>query len=415
MSFKKKFSMTASMLSILLPTLTYAAESVTPVDLSQEASILDVTVPVGFPISVNNKGLVTVANNLEILNNSYGPIRINSAKVIPKDGWTISDFEKDYSTSVVGAKEFGFKLDNAELSTSGSIPIGNKVIKGGGSLSISYDSTISPQKDSIVNSNIADVVMTIGWNELESLETKDGSWLSDVNFDKYVMAEDSDFVKNNEWGYSYVGDDEYVIVPTHINGERVTNLEYMFTREEGVTSKEGEALKPINVKGILLQDGVTNVNYAFTGLTTLEEVAYLPNTINTAYSMFKGCTSLRVVPEDLPKALNDLDYMFYNCTSLEKAPYLHDNVSLMYKTFTNSGIYSANIPPNVDSLEECFKGCKNLQGELTLPRYIDGWDILNFLEGTVNTIVLKYHPDSVAIGSSVWDSIPSNVIKQEIS
>ena len=150
MSSKKKFSMMMGMLSILLPTLTYVAESVTPIDLSQEVSILDVTVPVEFPISVNNKGLVTVANNLKILNSSYGPIRVNSAKVIPKNGWVISDFEKDYSTSVVGAKEFGFKLDNAELSDSGSIPIGNKVIKGGGSLSISYDSTIAPQKVSIV-------------------------------------------------------------------------------------------------------------------------------------------------------------------------------------------------------------------------------------------------------------------------
>ena len=134
-------------LLLMTPTLTYGANLSTPAELNQEATLLDVTVPVSFPISVDNKGGITTADNVSIVNNSYGPIAIEKVSVTPKGNWSISDFDKDYSTSVVGSKEFGFKIDNKEVSTDGSTSISNKIVNGGSSIDISYDSTVAPQKE----------------------------------------------------------------------------------------------------------------------------------------------------------------------------------------------------------------------------------------------------------------------------
>lgn len=134
----------------------------TPVTLNQEATILDVVVPLSFPVNVDNKGVVTVADNVEVVNNSIGPIKISDISIQSKDDWALSDFDKDYSAERVGLKEFSFKIEGQEISDSITL---NKVVNGLDKCSIDYDSRVAPQKDSISDSNIADIVLTINWYE----------------------------------------------------------------------------------------------------------------------------------------------------------------------------------------------------------------------------------------------------------
>lgn len=134
----------------------------TPVTLNQEATILDVVVPLSFPVNVDNKGVVTVADNVEVVNNSIGPIKISDISIQSKDDWALSDFDKDYSAERVGLKEFSFKIEGQEISDSITL---NKVVNGLDKCSIDYDSRVAPQKDSISDSNIADIVLTIDWYE----------------------------------------------------------------------------------------------------------------------------------------------------------------------------------------------------------------------------------------------------------
>lgn len=144
---------------MVLPNIAYAADSNTTVNLNQEASVLDVTVPVSLPVSVNVDGSVTTANNVSIVNNNFGPISIESVQVTPKNGWSISAFDKDCSNSTVGVKEFGFKIDSVEADSGGSVNLTNNTLNGGGTKPLMYGASVSPQKDSISNSNIADVVL----------------------------------------------------------------------------------------------------------------------------------------------------------------------------------------------------------------------------------------------------------------
>lgn len=67
-----------------------------------------------------------------------------------------------YSAERVGLKEYSFKIEGQEIRDSITL---DRVVNGLDKCSISYDSNISPQKESIVDSNIADVVFTIDWYE----------------------------------------------------------------------------------------------------------------------------------------------------------------------------------------------------------------------------------------------------------
>lgn len=398
MSLKKVSSVLLGV-AILTPTLSYGAESSSPTVLSQEATLLDVTVPISMPISVDNIGNITVANNLEVINNSYGPIQISDVNVTPKGGWALSDFDKDYSSSVVGSKEFGFKVDGVESDSNGNIAI-SKVINGEDKLPISYDSTVAPQKESIVNSNIADVVLTIDWHdeiELPGVTLNDGSWSRNVDINNYEVAKEGDYIKDENGNYVYQGNAEYVAIPNEINGEKVTSLKDMFW---GKT----------NLKGVIIPDGIVSMENTFVDCVNLQEIAYLPNSVTTMMSTFQGCTSLKSVPVKLPENLKLGTNAFFKCSSLTKAPILPEGLRSMYGMFNASGITSITIPSTVTELGYAFKDCVNLEGDLVIPNSVDS--TLGVLDGTVKPITLKYTSGWLALGNLV---VPSNVTLQEIN
>lgn len=159
----KRISILTSLLIVGSSISVSANTLTTPTIVNMEATILDVEVPLSMPINVDREGIVTTANNVTISNNSYGPIELSSISITPKNSWTLSDFDKDYSDSVLGLKEFGMEIDNESVDSSGLLNLSNKFINGGETINIGYNASVSPQKESIVDSNIADVVFTVGW------------------------------------------------------------------------------------------------------------------------------------------------------------------------------------------------------------------------------------------------------------
>lgn len=172
MAIKKRCSV---LLSLLLIAPTGASALETPVTLTQGANVIDITVPVVMPISVDSKGIVTTANKVDVTNNSKAPVLIDTLNVKTKDGWKLQEFNKDYSGVKLGAKEFGLKLDSENVNTDGTVKSRKRIINGKDKFNLSYDATVAPQKDSIVNSNIADVILTVGWSSSSGTGTESGS------------------------------------------------------------------------------------------------------------------------------------------------------------------------------------------------------------------------------------------------
>ena len=116
---------TFALILSILPNSVLAADISTsgnsgdvPIELTQAASTFSVTVPTVLPVDVDSDGMVTVNLSNSIINNSYGPIEVKSAKVVPQNSWVSNDFETDFSKSKVGLKEFGFQLKLMKLNIS---------------------------------------------------------------------------------------------------------------------------------------------------------------------------------------------------------------------------------------------------------------------------------------------------------
>lgn len=396
-------------LGLILPfccmNISYANINNVPAVLNQEASILDVTVPVSMPINVDGRGNVTVANNLEVLNGSYGPIELKSIEIRPKNGWSLADYGKDYSNSRVNQKEIGMQIWGKDVSAEdGFLDIAPQKIKGGDKKTINYDATVSTEANAIT-SNVADMVITVGWYG-------DGEIYA-----KYDNTVDSNYIKVDD-DFIYVGDDEYVVVPEVIQGEEITHVNNMF---KGNTK----------IKGVVLHDNITEMRYTFEGCTNLVEIPRLPYNLNVMLDTFRDCTSLTVSPE-LPRKLGTIEGAFRN-TGLLKAPKIPEYVDVMMSAFRDTPITEApEIPKRVKDMRYAFRGCSNLTsfpkipesvkqmdyafskcanigGELVVPKGVTTVDKL--LSDTVNPITLKYYKGCSAVENY---SAPSNVTKVKI-
>lgn len=74
----------------------------TPVYLSSTAdgsiggdpapTAMSVTIPTGLPMAMSQSGDVTTADNCQIVNHSYGAVRVRSVSISAVDGWKLTAF-----------------------------------------------------------------------------------------------------------------------------------------------------------------------------------------------------------------------------------------------------------------------------------------------------------------------------------
>lgn len=448
MGLKRKGSVLLSLL-IMTPTFSYATTMDCPTSLNQDATLIDVVVPLSIPIDVDASGNVTTANNFDIDNNSFGPIEIVDISVTPKNSWTLEDFEKDYTDSKVGLKEFGFNIDGKNVPKNGVLPIGigEYFIPANYSKNLSYDANIAPQKDVITDTTICDIVMVIDWymNDFTNISYVK---VTESDFD-YVIATDEELIDEGiTEHFVYRGTEEFIEIPSVIAGKEVTNMDGMF-------------LNNTTVKAIKLPNtDIESMNFTFKGCSSLEYVSELPQSLKTLDRAFSDCTSLKIAPAlplnldsrfglvstfrncssllvapEIPSNISYLTATFKGCTSLLKIPELNDNIISLFYAFSDcenietipelpkklevlDGTFRdcikiaefPNIPNSVYTMVDTFRGDTNIKGTLTIPKSVKTLD--NILRGTIKDIVLQYeegHIEAEAV------SVPNNVTKVVIN
>lgn len=87
--------------------------STTPVTVTAEASTFNVTVPTAIPLAVKADGTVTRPSNVEIINNSSGPVKVTSV-AMNNSAWSMTDYNGGSRTKIaaekVGSKKLGLSL-----------------------------------------------------------------------------------------------------------------------------------------------------------------------------------------------------------------------------------------------------------------------------------------------------------------
>ena len=175
MHFKRLLSliMAVSMLLSLSP-LAYAEYS-TPVTVTSEAAIFNVSVPTVLPVSVSDHGLITTASDAAITNNSWGPICIAGLSVTGSNGWVTTDYNSaNMAAEKVDTHKAAMDINGSKTTganTVNFVATGFSSINGaGGTCAITYDAKLPAQSTAISNAGIMNILFTIAWNTVSTAD-----------------------------------------------------------------------------------------------------------------------------------------------------------------------------------------------------------------------------------------------------
>ena len=123
-----------------------------------------------------------------------------------------------------------------------------------------------------------------------------------------------------------------------------------------------------------IPNGITSLQGAFGGFTSLVNAPEIPSSVTNMYNTFKNCSSLVNAPE-IPDSVTNIEYTFHSCTSLVNVPVIPNSVTRMSGTFygCSSLVNAPNIPDSVTNMFATFGYCSSLKEvtflHTTPPRY----------------------------------------------
>lgn len=165
----------------------------TPVYLSSTAdgsiggdpapTAMSVTIPTGLPMAMSQSGDVTTADNCQIVNHSYGAVRVRSVSISAVDGWKLTAFgdKSSLAHEKVDSDKLGFALSiggGAQVQTDASdaasqalltAPMTGCYLSGvgdasGNAVDVAYAAIVTPLSQAVTNATVANVVFVVEWD-----------------------------------------------------------------------------------------------------------------------------------------------------------------------------------------------------------------------------------------------------------
>ena len=183
--------MSSALIASALGMSAFAANDVsapgagtTPVTVTAEASTFNVTVPTAIPLAVKADGTVTVPENVEIINNSSGPVKVTSV-AMNNSAWSMTDYNGGSRAKIaaekVGSKKLGLSLP-AKTEAMASKTDGNQTLtpsqwlmqgKDGGTANAKLPITvgaIATANDTAISvaETAANVIFTLAWDAAQA-------------------------------------------------------------------------------------------------------------------------------------------------------------------------------------------------------------------------------------------------------
>ena len=183
--------MSSALIASALGMSAFAANDVsapgagtTPVTVTAEASTFNVTVPTAIPLAVKADGTVTVPENVEIINNSSGPVKVTSV-AMNNSAWSMTDYNGGSRAKIaaekVGSKKLGLSL-TTKTEAMASKTDGNQTLtpsqwlmqgKDGGTANAKLPITvgaIATANDTAISvaETAANVIFTLAWDAAQA-------------------------------------------------------------------------------------------------------------------------------------------------------------------------------------------------------------------------------------------------------
>lgn len=165
----------------------------TPVNLSSTdngsiggdpaATAMSVTVPTALPMAMSQTGDVTTATDCQIINNSYGAVRVKSVTISTEGGWKLTAFgdKSTLAKEKVNSNKLGFAMSigggstvqtdasNDASQTLISSPVIGCYMSGigdttGNAVNVNYSAIVTPLSAPVTSATVATVVFVIEWD-----------------------------------------------------------------------------------------------------------------------------------------------------------------------------------------------------------------------------------------------------------
>lgn len=165
----------------------------TPVNLSStddgtiggdpSATAMSVTIPTALPMAMSQTGVVTTADNCQIINNSYGAVRVKSVTISTANGWKLTAFgdKATLANEKVNSNKLGFTMSiggGTQVQTDASneasqvlisAPVTGCYMSGvgnaaGNKVDVDYSAIVTPLSSPVTNATIANVVFVVEWD-----------------------------------------------------------------------------------------------------------------------------------------------------------------------------------------------------------------------------------------------------------
>lgn len=332
-------------------------------------AVFNVTIPYVLPISIDKDQNVYVSDSAEITNNSNGPIRVSDAKLTTNGGWELVSSGTDFKSTPVNSKLFSMSVLNTPVPTSGNIDVQTfDSINGNSALQIDYDADAAVQGESISGQNIANVLFTIEWDNVEITKAT-VSKTALQSFAKTVTT----FQKT----------------PDRLNIDDVKAADGVTKIDDGATDKSIYAWSDSNGNGYWWTDamiahlpddcsqlfGLNKYTLNYTNLVSLDLSQFSTVNVTDMSYMFYGCAN--IVSLDVSSfntinvtTMNNMFGSMSNLKSLDLSSFDTRNVNDVQGMFYSSGLTSLDISSfdmhSVTKTKEMFYKCSNLKS-LKLP------------------------------------------------
>ncbi|MGN0181411.1 MAG: hypothetical protein ACI4DP_03225 [Candidatus Ornithomonoglobus sp.] len=146
----------------------------------EEPAALSVTVPMALPLTVDSAGVVTVATDAYITNNSNGQVYVTDVTIEGANSWEVVDYTTDMAKEAVGSKKFGFELMGDVTGVDGTLGFkqtsyavmnGKSVTDDSNKINLEYDAVLPAQSRVIDGETIANITFTVDWFDTTSVQT----------------------------------------------------------------------------------------------------------------------------------------------------------------------------------------------------------------------------------------------------
>jgi len=154
-------------LTVLFITFIVLVFALFPVSAADgDALAMKVTVPSVLPVAVSSDGTTSVANRVEIINESDYDVQVDAVVLNPSDDWRVVAMDTDFKKVPVDTKQYGFMLNGVDFYNKDHRCLCDlweafPLIEANSSLLFNYDARIAVQSTTFSDMDIGHVVFTI--------------------------------------------------------------------------------------------------------------------------------------------------------------------------------------------------------------------------------------------------------------